>query len=192
MESTNTNKRTISNKAIVLIVEDDPLEVQLITKFLQLEFQLLFAADGEEALALAKKQKPDLILLDIMIPAMDGYEVCERLKQHIATRTIPIIFLTVKNESEDVVKGFEVGAADYITKPFRGPELIARVRTHVQLHQLQSLLTICSWCKKVKDNDAWYDLTSYINQKTGTSFTHGICPVCSERALNELKKKKSQ
>jgi two-component system, sensor histidine kinase and response regulator len=97
------------------------------------EYLVQAALNGMLALKIIEKKKPDLILLDIMMPEMDGYEVCKHLKANLETAGIPIIFVTVKVETEDIIKGFEAGAVDYVTKPFNPSELLARVNTHLQL-----------------------------------------------------------
>ncbi len=96
-------------------------------------YAIMPAISGAKALEGVRVQVPDLILLDLMMPEMDGLEVCRRLKADSSTRNIPVIFLTASNEMEQLVKGFEVGAVDYVTKPFNPPELLARVRTHLEL-----------------------------------------------------------
>lgn len=121
-------------KPLILIVDDLPQNVQILHQILKSgEYSFAVASDGEEALKLIKKRLPDLILLDIMLGDMDGFEVCKRLKEKPVTAQIPIIFLTARVEVEDKVHGFELGAIDYITKPFENAEVVARVHTHIQL-----------------------------------------------------------
>jgi len=114
----------------LLLVEDDPdlLEVLRLT-FDQEGFKLLLAQDGEEALDLAQRMAPDLIVLDLMLPKVDGIEVCRRLREHPSFKRTPILMLTAKSEESDVVLGLGVGADDYVTKPARPRELVARVRS---------------------------------------------------------------
>jgi putative two-component system response regulator len=107
--------------------------VDIISAALRKEYKLSVAMTGHTALAQVKENPPDLILLDIMMPEMDGHEVCSRLKSDPATSSIPVIFITAMHESEEITKGFKLGAVDYITKPFRIDELQARVRTHLSL-----------------------------------------------------------
>ena len=108
-----------SNQKLVLIVDDTPTNVAVVSGVLKDSYRTKVATNGEKALAIATAaEKPDLILLDVMMPGMDGYEVCRRLKDVPATRDIPIIFLTAKTEEVDEEKGFDVGAVDYIHKPF--------------------------------------------------------------------------
>jgi phosphoserine phosphatase RsbU/P len=125
-----------SVQKLILIVDDTPINIGVISGALKDSFATKVATSGEKALAIAAgKEKPDLILLDIMMPEMDGYEVCRRLKADTDTRDIPIIFLTSQTEAEDETKGFEVGAVDYIHKPFSAAVVKARVRTHLMLRE---------------------------------------------------------
>ena len=117
-----------------LIVDDTPTNIGIISSVLKDSFRTKVATNGEKALVLASAgDRPDLILLDITMPGMDGYEVCRRLKANPATRGIPVIFLTAKTEADDEQQGFEVGAVDYIHKPFSAPIVLARVNTHIAL-----------------------------------------------------------
>jgi adenylate cyclase len=125
-----------SDKKLVLVVDDTPTNIAVVSGLLKDSFQTKVATNGEKALAIATgPEKPDLILLDVMMPGMDGYEVCRRLKDNPATREIPIIFLTAKTDEIDEEKGFDVGAVDYIHKPFSGPIVLARVRTQLALQE---------------------------------------------------------
>jgi adenylate cyclase len=123
-------------KKLVLIVDDTPTNVAIVSGVLKDSYRTKVATNGEKALAVANApEKPDLILLDVMMPGMDGYEVCRRLKDSPATRDIPIIFLTAKTDEVDEEKGFDVGAVDYIHKPFSAPIVLARVRTQLALRE---------------------------------------------------------
>ncbi len=122
------------NRKLVLIVDDTPANIAAISGVLQDSFRVKVATSGQQALEIvAGAEKPDLILLDIAMPEMDGFEVCRRLKADRYTREIPVIFLTGKTNSADEAKGFELGAVDYIHKPFSPPILLSRVRTHISL-----------------------------------------------------------
>ena len=122
----------IQEKYKILIVDDIPKNIELAANILSTKnYNITFAISGQAALHKVKLIDFDLILLDVMMPEMDGFEVCEQLKNNPATRNIPVIFLTAKTETENVVKGFELGAVDYVTKPFSTDELLARVNTHV-------------------------------------------------------------
>lgn len=128
-------------KKLILIVDDTPENLHLMGEVLREKYKVKVANSGEKALKIAKGEKaPDLILLDIMMPEMDGYEVCRRLKAHPATREIPVIFVTGKAEETDEKKGFDIGAVDYITKPISVPILISRVNTHLHLKATRDFL----------------------------------------------------
>ncbi|GAB3013635.1 diguanylate cyclase domain-containing protein [Bowmanella dokdonensis] len=120
----------------VLVVDDTPANIDVLVAHLTQEnLELIVALSGEEGLSLAQQHKPDLILLDIMMPGMDGYEVCRRLKQDAATTDIPIVFLSARDSELDMEKGLSYGAIDYISKPFSIPVLKARLRNHLALKQ---------------------------------------------------------
>lgn len=113
----------------ILIVDDEPHIIELVKFNLEITgFKVLEATDGQKAIEITKKEKPDLVLLDLMLPIIDGFEVCRILRKNSETREIPIIMLTAKSEEVDKILGFEIGADDYITKPFSPRELVARVR----------------------------------------------------------------
>ncbi len=123
----------------LLLVDDEPTNLQVLRQVLQDDYRLFFAKDGDKALELAARECPDLILLDVMMPGMTGYEVCSRLKQSEATAAIPVIFVTALVDVDDEARGFEVGAVDYITKPISPPIVRARVRTHLSLVRVDEL-----------------------------------------------------
>jgi len=129
----------ISGTESILLVDDNPTNLQVLFQTLEgVGCKLLIAKNGQGALTIAAKALPDLILLDIMMPDIDGYEVCRKLKSNPATADIPVIFLSALGETEDKVKGLQLGAVDYITKPFQPAEVIARVNTHLTIHRLQN------------------------------------------------------
>ncbi|SCK25560.1 HD domain-containing phosphohydrolase [Vogesella sp. LIG4] len=123
----------------ILVVDDEPNNLQLLRQVLREHYQLCFATDGETALAAAEQQRPDMVLLDIMMPGMDGYEVCRRLKRNAAIGHIPVIFITAMSESEDEARGFDAGGVDYIQKPVSAPVVLRRVQTHLSLVRARSL-----------------------------------------------------
>jgi two-component system, sensor histidine kinase and response regulator len=130
-----------SQEQKILIVDDTPANIDVLDQFLEKEgYKISVAPSGEAALDLAARIVPDLILLDIMMPGIDGFETCLRLKADAATREIPIIFITAKNETEDIVKGFSLGGVDYITKPFRQEEVRARIHLHLKMQRLMRAL----------------------------------------------------
>lgn len=123
----------------LLLVDDEPTNLQVLRHILQDDYRLLFAKDGPKALELAGRERPALVLLDVMMPGMTGHDVCEQLKNDPATREIPVIFVTALADTEDEAKGFEVGAVDYITKPVSPAIVKARVRTHLSLVRMDEL-----------------------------------------------------
>lgn len=128
------NQKSIDNKPLILLVDDVPQNIQILYQILDMgEYSFAIATSGKDTLQIVKKKLPDLILLDIMLGDIDGFEVCRQLKKDPETAAVPIIFLTAKVGVEDKVKGFKLGAVDYITKPFEDAEVVARVHTHIQL-----------------------------------------------------------
>lgn len=117
----------------ILVVDDVTANLQVIVSILEAEHRVITATDGETALELAAAEEPDIILIDIRMPGMNGYELCGRLKQNPATRNIPVIFVTGMDEEREEARGLELGAIDYITKPLSRPILLARVRNHIEL-----------------------------------------------------------
>jgi len=129
------------DKPTILVVDDTPDNLSLMTGLLKDLYKVKIANNGERALKVATTgTPPDIILLDIMMPVMDGYETCRQLKADLKTKDIPVIFLTAKAEIEDEMKGFELGAVDYITKPISPPVVLARVNTHLQLKKMRDYL----------------------------------------------------
>jgi CheY-like chemotaxis protein len=199
----------MSDRFQILVVDDTPTNLQMLSQVLGAEgYRVRLAAHGEAALVSVAASAPDLILLDVHMPGITGLEVCRRLKADPATRDVPIIFLSAAGEAEDIVEGFEAGGADYVTKPFRGAELLARVRAHLELKQareaqsrliaelqealesvklLSGLVPICGNCKKIRnDSGFWQQMEGYIESRSRAKFSHGICPECIEVLYPEL------
>lgn len=144
----------------ILLVDDTPANIDVLRKTLEPEgYNLSFAPNGAIALKLAVHNQPDLILLDVMMPELDGFETCRELKKNEKTRDIPVIFITAKTETEDIVNGFSLGGVDYIAKPFRQEEVCARVKTHLQLMHTRRQLE--------KKNEALRELNALKNQFLG-------------------------
>jgi len=195
-------------RSLILLVDDNLSNLQRLGNLLEDKYKTATVTDGPEALAFVRKKLPDLILLDIMMPGMDGLEVCEKLKADTGTKDIPIIFLTARTDTESIVKGFEIGAADYVTKPFRQSELIARIKTHLELQNardeqkrliaelqkslgeiktLRGLIPICSFCKKIRnDENYWEQVEVYVGRHTGAQFSHSYCPSCMKKHYPEF------
>lgn len=197
---------------LILIVDDELINIKIAEKILQnAGYDTISTTQGTEALELAVQKKPDLILLDIMMPDIDGFEVCENLASFPETRDIPIIFLTALHDKANIVKGFEVGARDHLSKPFHKEEFLARIKTHVQLKkliekqanlvkelkkaldeikQLSGLIPICSHCKKIRDDKGyWLKVEQYIQKNSNCEFSHGICPDCMEKYYPKIAEK---
>ncbi len=127
--------------AVILIVDDTPANLSILFDLLDnTDYKVLIAEDGQSALELSENQSPDLILLDILMPGMDGFATCKALKENNNTRDIPVIFMSALSETEKKLNGFQLGAVDYITKPFQNEEVLARIRTHLHIQQLQQQL----------------------------------------------------
>jgi len=145
------------DKSKILLVDDTPQNLKILGSTLaKYRYELALAKDGFKAIEVAKKFLPDLILLDVNMPGMDGFTVCQKLKEDIATNQIPIIFITALSDTESLIKGFEVGGVDYITKPFNVSELIQRVHTHLKLKKSTDLIN--------KQNDKLEELNASKNQ----------------------------
>jgi PleD family two-component response regulator len=187
----------------ILIVDDTPENLTVLRQILTEDgYRVRPALSGEIALKTVQADLPDLILLDIVMPGMDGFEVCRKLKAREKTRDVPIIFISALSEIEDKMRAFSQGGVDYISKPFNTEEVLARVKTHLTLYslvnsleqkniklkkvldevkQLQGMLPICANCKKIRDDKGyWNILESYIEKHSEASFSHGLCPECSD------------
>lgn len=144
-------------RPLLLIVDDVSQNLQVLGNALrEEEYDISAAISGKQALAIAPETHPDLILLDIMMPEMDGFETCRRLKESESTRDIPIIFLTAKTAPEDIVRGFDLGAVDYVTKPFNRQELLARVAIHLELKNSREQLQ-----KTIDDKDKFFSIIAH-------------------------------
>ncbi len=211
------DQNNIAPRKSVLVVDDTADNLRLLASILSEQgYSVRPVPDGNLAILSAQTEPPDLILLDIMMPNMNGYDVCEKLKADERTRSIPIIFISALNEVFDKVKAFNAGGVDYITKPFQVEEVVARVGTHLTLRSLQQeleqanreleqkvhelqkalaaiqtlsgLVPICAWCgRKIRDeNDNWLPVESYVEERTEVKFSHGICPDCLLKFKDEI------
>ncbi len=144
-------------KSTILIVDDTPHNLGVLFEYLNsYGFKVLVAIDGESALEQAAYTKPDIILLDVMMPSIDGFEVCQQLKANQETEDIPVIFMTALSDTVDKVRGFNLGAVDYITKPLQHEEVLGRVKTHLTLRSLQKELT--------EKNEELYQINQHLQE----------------------------
>lgn len=164
----------------ILIVDDIPQNIQVLGSILKKAgYAISYATSGKQALSLIESEAFDLVLLDVMMPQMDGFEVCRKIQALLNGQELPIVFLTAKTEKEDIVKGFEVGAVDYIAKPFNSAELLARVRTHLALKHSRVVIEeknteLANKNEELKTANA--DLEKALREiKT----LQGILPICS-------------
>jgi putative two-component system response regulator len=182
-------------KQTVLVVDDVSENIMLLSGILSGEYRVKAAISGEKALKIAVDTLPDIILLDIMMPRMDGYEVCRRLKEDPRTRNIPVIFITAMGETEDEAKGFALGAVDYITKPVSPPIVSARVKTHLQLHDQNRSLEE-KVCRRTAELDkTWLEIirrlglaAEYKDNETGMHvirMSHYACIIAEGIGMNE-------
>jgi len=193
---------------LILAVDDDPRNLEMLGVILRkANYRVTFAQNGRQALERVQDTLPDLILLDIVMPEMSGYEVCEKLKKSENYKNIPIILITAKTKTNDIIKGFQLGIVDYVAKPFNSVELLVRVKTHLELKsaldtqkniitklenalatvkQLKGLLPICCHCKNIRDDKGyWQSVEEYITNHSETEFSHGICPECIGKYYSE-------
>lgn len=192
----------MDKKPRILIVDDERFNIKTLTEFLREDYKIMAAKTGEQALKTVQGEiLPDLILLDIMMPGMDGYEVCERLKANERTKNIPVIFVTAVTETEDAARGFQVGAVDFIQKPLNPVMAKARVDLHIKMHKtmeelkealsqvkkLSGLLPICMHCKKIRDDSGyWNQIETYIDKHSEAQFSHSICKECLDKYYSDL------
>lgn len=197
----------------ILIAEDDVVSRRMLEATLQKwGYEVVAVADGLAASqALEGEDPPHLAILDWMMPDMDGIEVCRKVRELSRAPQTYLILLTARGSSEDVVRGLEAGANDYVTKPFDREELRARVQVGMRVvelqanlaervleleealarvKQLQGLLPICSYCKKIRDDrNYWRQVESYVSEHSEAVFSHGICPECYDKFVKpELEK----
>lgn len=189
-------------EASILLVDDQLANLKVLLSLLQSNgYRVLVADSGERALTILDNTLPDLILLDVMMPGMDGFETCRKIKSKSQTESIPVIFMTALDSNEDKVTGFEVGGVDYVTKPFQQTEVLARIKTHIALRmreqelqkaldevkELRGIIPICSHCKSIRDDKGyWSLLESYMSKNTHLKFSHGICPDCVEKHYSQF------
>jgi PleD family two-component response regulator len=205
----------VNKRLKILVVDDEPVNIQLISSALKNDYDILEALDGHDAIRQLKDHKPDLILLDVMMPDLSGFEVCRIIKSDEAFADIPVIFLTALDTQDAELRGLELGGIDYLAKPFNFNLLKQRVRNHIALKersdlvkeqrdqlarrkedleaalarvkQLEGIIPICMYCKKIRDDlNSWQQLEKYISEHSEAMFSHGICPECAEKQMKIL------
>jgi DNA-binding response OmpR family regulator len=191
----------VSATGTILVVDDTHSALKLLTEILGREgYDVRPADSGELALASVAAKPPELIVLDIVMPGMDGFEVFRRLKEREESRDIPVIFLSASVELDGRIAGLRMGAVDFVSKPFHREELLARVATHLELFRLRNRLAqqaaelrealakvktlsgfipICAHCRKIRDDQGyWSQIEKYVLEHSDAQFSHGLCEEC--------------
>ncbi len=204
-----------SARSKVLVVDDEQANLILLNTILRGSHEILLASSGLEALSILGSELPDIILLDVMMPEMSGFDLCRILKGDERYGEIPVIFITSLSGGESELQGLQLGAVDYICKPFNIAHVRLRLRNQLELKlrneqlkeqraaleartfelesaikrikHLEGLIPICMYCKKIRnDRQLWQNLEEYICEHTDASFTHGMCPDCLDRCMAGL------
>ena len=199
----------------VLIVDDEPINLRLISVSLSEEYDILTALNGHEAISRLKQQEVDLILLDVMMPDISGFDVCRIIKADSRYAEIPVVFLTAMDTPQGECQGLDLGAIDYLSKPVELELLKLRVRNLTALklrgdevrqqrdllairkeeleaalarvRQLEGIIPICMYCKKIKDDkQSWQQLERYISEHSEAMFSHSACPECFEKEMKNI------
>jgi len=199
----------------ILIVDDDPVNIGVLANALRESYEILTALNGHDAISLVKERSPDLVLLDIMMPDMDGLQVCRLIRAEGVYADTPIIFVTAVDSLEGEGQGLELGAVDYITKPVNIKLMKLRVRNQIELKRrrniiqeqsslltrqkaeleatlgrikrLEGLLSVCMTCKKIRtEGNSWQQFEQYIGEHSDAVFSHGLCPECLAMAMKKL------
>ena len=200
----------------IVLIEDSAVNIYILKKLLKSAgYGIDTATNGDAGLELVRNTKPDIILLDILMPGKDGYEVLSILKKKTVTKDIPVIMITALSGGKDIEKALQLGAVDYIIKPFTDSEVKARIASALKLRHsilalettnrekekliielqealskvklLSGFLPICANCKKIRDDKGyWKQVEQYIHEHSEAEFSHGICPDCSKKLYPEL------
>jgi len=205
----------MDKKFKLLIVDDELINIRIMASALKDEYDILSAPDGFRAISQIKENKPDLVLLDVMMPDFNGFEVCSSIKSDATFADIPVIFLTSMDDPHGELQGLEAGAIDYLPKPVNIDMLKARVHNHLELkrrndlvkeqrdllarknkelesafariRRLEGIIPICMHCKSIRcDDDSWQQIVSYLSDHTDALFTHGICPICMKEHYSDI------
>lgn len=203
-------------RATVLIVDDEPINLRVVARSLSSDYDCLTAQNGHEAITRLKESDVDLILLDVMMPELSGFDVCRIVKGEPRFAEIPVIFLTAMDTHQGARQGLDLGAIDYLSKPvdlellrlrvrnltefkLRGDlvreqrDLLARRTEELEaalsrVRQLEGVLPICMYCRKIKDDtESWQQLERYVSLHSDVMFSHSACPECFEKEMNALR-----
>ena len=203
----------------ILLVDDEPVNLQFLKGALREEYDIFESPNGFDAIEQIKKTMPDLILLDVMMPDISGFDVSRIIRSEEAFSAIPILFLTGKDTLEDELEGLEAGGIDYLRKPVNIRLLKVRVHNHLELtrknnlireqrdqlvrkneelesalgriKRLEGIIPICSYCKKIRDDQqSWQKLETYISRHSEAVFSHGACPECAAEQFKIIKNMK--
>ena len=192
----------------ILIVDDDPGNIHVLEKALSDTYEIMSVTNGFDAINFVAQLQPDLILLDVMMPEISGYDVCRIIKENEQNADLPILFLTALDTTEAEKLGLNVGGIDFLLKPVNLDILKLRVGNYLELKrrndvireqrdqlkatlarikQLEGVIPICSYCHKIRDDSlSWHQLETYISEHSEAVFSHGICPHCYEEAKKEI------
>ncbi len=206
----------MSERPRILVVDDDPVNLQVIASALKNEYDIFTVLNGYDAISQLRKHTPDLILLDVMMPELTGFDLCAIIKSDTAFAEIPVIFLTSLDNEAAELRGFELGGIDYLAKPVNLVLLKLRVRNHIALKErndlvriqrdllaeqkeeleaalartrrLEGIIPICAYCKKIRDDqNSWNQFEQYITDHSDALFSHGICPECAEEQMELIR-----
>ena len=199
----------------ILVVDDEPINIEIIASALVADYTILEADRGHKAITIIKNDFPDLVLLDVMMPDMNGFDVCRIIKSDPAFAHIPVIFLTAMDSNSGEAEGLDAGGIDYLTKPVNLTLLKLRVRNHLDLKEqtdlvtaqrdllasqkaelektlarvnlLEGIIPICMHCKNIRnDQNTWEQLEQYFQEHSEAMFSHGICPDCRQKHYSDL------
>lgn len=205
----------METKQKILAVDDEAINLQIISSVLEKDWDVTVATDGGQAMEKLKKVCPDLILLDVMMPGLNGYDLCRLIKAEPSFAQVPIIFLTALTSTEAEAEALDAGGTDFISKPFDLRVLKLRVRNTLELKRqadlilaqrdelsqryrkleeamarikrLEGILPICMYCKSIRsESDCWEQIESYITDHTDAMFSHGICPACKAEQFPDI------
>jgi len=202
----------MNERPLILIVDDEQVNIKVLEKALKEKYEIISVNNGFDAIEKIKETRPDMVILDVMMPDVSGFDVCMIIKEDIEYADIPILFLTAVDTVDAQILGLKLGGIDFLAKPVNLDMLKFRIRNHIELKrrndlvreqrdqleaalsrikQLEGIIPICSYCKKIRDDEnIWLKLETYISQHSVAEFSHGICPDCFEEQMKIVKELK--